>query len=500
MIDLSIKIETMTMKLYRPLYLASEIRALEQRHSAEPLMQRAGDAITEFVQGILPEAQSSILLLVGPGNNGGDALVAARLLQNVYRVTVVFCGDAEKLPPDAAAAYQCWLKSGGEILTDIPEGQWDLSIDALFGIGLQRPLAGRPAELVAKVNALKTPVLAIDVPSGLCADTGRVLGIAVRADWTITFLGLKPGLFTLNGPDLTGSVMVSTLGIKADGDATGYLLEQESVSKMLPARLKNSNKGNFGNLGVIGGAARMTGAAVLAARAGLLTGAGRVYLGLLDAAAPTYDSMMPELMLRPADEVLQLEKLDCLVIGPGMGMEDIARRYLTHALGLAVPLLLDADVLNQLAGDVSLRKLLVQRTAATIVTPHPGEAARMLACTVQDVQDNRIRSALDIARQYQAITLLKGCGSVIALPDGRWFINHSGNPGLASAGMGDTLAGIMGALVAQGLQAEEAVQLATYLHGAAADGLMERGSGPVGLSASEVMTEARWLLNQWIYL
>jgi hydroxyethylthiazole kinase-like uncharacterized protein yjeF len=229
-------------------------------------------------------------------------------------------------------------------------------------------------------------------------------------------------------------------------------------------------------------------------------GAGRVYLGLLDDAAPTYDSMMPELMLRPADEVLKLEKLDCLVLGPGMGTDETARSMLARALVLSAPLLLDADALNLLAGDQSLRKILIQRTAATVVTPHPGEAARMLACTVQDIQNDRIRSALDIARQYQAITLLKGCGSVIALPDGRWFINHSGNPGLASAGMGDTLAGIMGALIAQDLPAEEAVQLATYLHGAAADGLMERGSGPVGLSASEVMTEARWLLNQWIYL
>lgn len=488
------------MKLYRPLYLASEIRALEQQHAAEPLMQRAGDVITEFVQGILPETQSSILMLAGPGNNGGDALVAARLLQNIYQVTVVFCGDADRLPTDAADAYQCWIKSGGKVLDDIPEGQWDLVIDGLFGIGLQRPLSGRPAELVASINQFGAPVLAIDVPSGLCADTGRVLGVAVRADWTITFLGLKAGLFTLNGPDMAGEVVMESLGIKADGDTAGHLLEQESVSKMLPKRLKNSNKGNFGNLGVIGGAARMTGAAILAARAGLLTGAGRVYLGLLDAAAPTYDNMMPEMMLRPVDEVLNLEKLDCLVIGPGMGAEDKTRAHLARALALTVPLLLDADALNLLAGDEALRKILSKRTAATVVTPHPGEAARMLACTVRDIQNDRIQSALNIARQYQAITLLKGCGSVIAMPDGRWFINHSGNPGLASAGMGDTLAGIMGALIAQGLPAEESVQLATYLHGAAADGLMERGNGPVGLSASEVMTEARWLLNQWVYL
>ena len=495
----------MSMKLYRSLYTTAEIRAIEQQHGAQPLMQRAGIAISRFVQDTLPDVQAPILVLAGPGNNGGDAFVAARLLQEIYPVTVVFCGDAEKLPADAAAAYRNWLNAGGKVLDHIPlnhlqKGAWGLVIDGLFGIGLQRPIAGRPAELIATVNRLGVPVLAIDVPSGLCADTGRVLGCAVKAQWTMTFLGLKPGLFTLNGPDHAGEVVLDRLELEADAEVAGRLLEQESVSKMLPARLKNSNKGNFGNLGVIGGAVRMTGAAVLAARAGLLMGAGRVYLGLLDDAAPTYDSMMPELMLRSADEVLKLEKLDCLVLGPGMGTDETARSMLARALVLSTPLLLDADALNLLAGDASLRKILLQRTAATVVTPHPGEAARMLACTVQDIQNDRIRSALDIARQYQAITLLKGCGSVIALPDGRWFINHSGNPGLASAGMGDTLAGIMGALIAQDLPAKEAVQLATYLHGAAADGLMERGSGPVGLSASEVMTEARWLLNQWIYL
>jgi hydroxyethylthiazole kinase-like uncharacterized protein yjeF len=490
----------MTMKLYRSLYTAAEIRTIEQQHGEQPLMQRAGIAISQFVQDVLPEVQTSILVLAGPGNNGGDAFFAARLLQEIYPVTLVFCGDAEKLPADAAEAHRNWLDAGGKVLDHIPEGEWGLVIDGLFGIGLQRPIAGRPAELIETINQLGAPVLAIDVPSGLCADAGRVLGCAVKAQWTMTFIGLKPGLFTLDGPDHSGEVVLDRLGLEADAEVAGRLLEQESVSKMLPARLKNSNKGNFGNLGVIGGAARMTGAAILAARAGLLMGAGRVYLGLLDAAAPTYDSMMPELMLRSTDELLQLEKLDCLVLGPGMGTDETARSILARALVLSSSLLLDADALNLLAADPSLRKLLTQRTAATVVTPHPGEAARMLACTVQDIQNDRIRSALNIARQYQSITLLKGCGSVIALPDGRWFINHSGNPGLASAGMGDTLAGIMGALIAQGLPVDESVQLATYLHGAAADGLMERGSGPIGLSASEVMTETRWLLNQWIYL
>lgn len=489
----------MTMKLYRPLHTTAEIRAIEQRHAGESLMQKAAIAISQFVQDVLPDVQTRILVLAGPGNNGGDALVAARLLREIYPVSVVFCGEADKLPPDAAAAYRDWCADGGLLLQEIPAGQWDLVIDGLFGIGLQRPLTGQPAKLVTDANQLGVPVLSIDVPSGLCADSGRVLGCAIRAEWTLTFIGLKPGLFTLDGPDHAGEVMLNMLDIPVAESGQGRLLEQESVSKLLPKRRRNSNKGDYGNLGVIGGAARMTGAAVLAARAGLLSGAGRVYLGLLDADAPTLDSVMPELMLRPPQEVLAL-KLDCLVAGPGMGTDRVAAELLKQTLDLSVPLLLDADALTLLAADAHLREAVRQRSAPTLLTPHPGEAARLLGCTVEDVQQDRIVSALRMAADYNAVVLLKGCGSVIALADGRWFINHSGNPGLASAGMGDTLAGIMGALIAQGLPAEEAVQLATYLHGAAADGLMERGNGPVGLSASEVMTEARWLLNQWIYL
>ncbi|HEY8354805.1 MAG TPA: NAD(P)H-hydrate dehydratase [Methylophilaceae bacterium] len=487
------------MKCYRPLFTTTEIRAIEQQFADEPLMQRAGIAISRFVQDILPDVRSAILILAGPGNNGGDALVAARLLRDIYPVSVVFCGDTDRLPPDAAAALRDWQKAGGTLLPALPEGKWELVIDGLFGIGLQRPLEGWAAELVAAVNRLGVPVLSIDVPSGLCADTGRVLGCAVRADWTLTFIGLKPGLFTLDGPDHVGEVRLDALETAPASAGRGHLLEQESVSKLLPRRRRNSNKGDFGNLGIIGGAARMTGAAVLAARAGLLSGAGRVYLGLLDRDAPTLDAVMPELMLRPPQEVLAL-KLDCLVLGPGMGTDDAAARLLGQALDSQLPLLLDADALTMLASDQQLRDAARRRQAPTLLTPHPGEAARLLGRSAADVQQDRIASALKMATDFDAVTLLKGCGSIIALPDGSWFINHSGNPGLASAGMGDTLAGIMGALIAQGLSAEDAMQLATYLHGAAADGLIERGNGPVGLSASEVMTEARWLLNQWVYL
>jgi hydroxyethylthiazole kinase-like uncharacterized protein yjeF len=487
------------MKCYRPLYTRDEIRSIESLHADEPLMQKAAMAISRFVQDILPDVQSEILILAGPGNNGGDALVAARLLHKIYPVSVVFCGEVESLPPDAANACREWLDAGGELLNEIPAGRWGLVIDGLFGIGLRKPLTGRLAALVNIVNQLSVPILAIDVPSGLCADSGQVLGCAIKADWTLTFIGLKPGLFTNDGPDHAGEVVLDALEISHGVQEKGRLLEQESVSKLLPKRRSNSNKGDFGNLGIIGGAKHMTGAAILAARAGLLSGAGRVYLGLLDEEAPTLDAMMPELMLRSPQDVLALN-LSCLVMGPGMGTDAVASELLAQALELEAPLLLDADALNLLATGSELKLAARRRRAPTLLTPHPGEASRLLGCTVKEIQNDRIGSAIRIATEYSAITLLKGCGSVIAQTDGSWFVNHSGNPGLASAGMGDTLAGIMGALISQGMSAEDAVQLATYLHGAAADGLVERGNGPVGLSASEVMTEARWLLNQWVYL
>jgi hydroxyethylthiazole kinase-like uncharacterized protein yjeF len=367
------------MNFHRSIYFADQIRALEKRYTSAPLMQRAGAAIAEHVQKLLPDTGSPILLLAGPGNNGGDALVAARLLQQIYQVTVVFCGDAGKLPPDAAQAYASWLESGGVVLDAIPDRQWSLVIDGLFGIGLSKPLEGLPAELVAQINNLDTKVLAIDIPSGLCANTGQVLGNAVQADWTITFLGLKPGLFTLDGPDHTGEVILECLGTTDDGTVSGHLIEQEDVATLLPKRRKNTNKGSFGNVGVLGGAAQMTGAAIITARAALLTGAGRVYAGLLASHAPKFDVMMPELMVRAGEDIFRQENLDCLVIGPGMGQGAAARELLAQALSTDIPLILDADALNILASDDDLQLQCRQRPAASIVTPHPGEAARMLS-------------------------------------------------------------------------------------------------------------------------
>ncbi|WP_286162460.1 NAD(P)H-hydrate dehydratase [Methylobacillus flagellatus] len=491
--------------------MRSQLRALEAEHARLPLMQRAGAAIAAYVRQIVLPG-SRLLVLAGPGNNGGDALVAASLLHHDYVLNVVMFGDPQRLPDQAAQACRDWLKAGGELHAALPVSGdtpgYALILDGLFGIGLTRPLQGEAAALVQQVNALGVPVLALDLPSGLCADTGAVLGVAIQARYTLTFLAQKPGLHTHDGPDHVGRVQLASLDVPlpdvADfvvGDASeagyGHLLDAPSELHVLRRRL-NSNKGSHGRVAVIGGAGGMMGAALLAARAALLCGAGRVYAGLLDAQAYGLDYLYPELMLRAPLPLLEVDAADCVVLGPGLGQCDRALSLLGKAMSLPVPLVLDADALNLMAITPALAVQSCARSAATIITPHPGEAARLLACSVAEVQQDRIGSAIRLAQQYAAITVLKGCGSVVATPAGQWWINHSGNPGLASAGMGDVLAGIVAALLVQGLSQQQAVLTAVHLHGAAADGLVASGTGPLGLTASEVGFEARRILNLWV--
>jgi hydroxyethylthiazole kinase-like uncharacterized protein yjeF len=240
----------------------------------------------------------------------------------------------------------------------------------------------------------------------------------------------------------------------------------------------------------------MVGAALLAGSAALKLGAGRTYVALLAKNAPLVDPLQPELMLRSPKELLELDYLDCLALGPGLGKSNEAQHFLAAALKIKLPLVLDADALNLLGTDNKLQLLLKRRTAATILTPHPAEAGRLLKSGTEEIQRDRLAAALEIARLFRCHVVLKGAGSICALPDGSWYINSSGNPGMASAGMGDVLTGMIAALIAQGLSAGSAMLLAVYLHGAAADALVAHGVGPAGLTASEVTDAARNLLNQ----
>jgi len=465
-------------------------------------MERAGCAAAEDASRLIESRPGSVLIVCGPGNNGGDGLVLARELRRSGReASVVLAGDFTRLPDDAARAHAAFLRAGGETIADLPaapEGGWALIVDALFGIGLQRPIEGRIREWIDTLNALPAPRLAIDIPSGLEADTGRVLGACLRATHTTTFIALKPGLLTLDGPDHCGEISLKQIGIKAAAHVLplGHCVDAHLFTAHLAPRLRNTHKGVYGDACVLGGASGMAGATLLAARAALWLGAGRIYACLLDPDAPGIDPGQPELMLRPVNKMP--EHQSAIAIGPGLGVGEKAGHLLKTIIPRNVPLLLDADALNLVSHCPSLKNALKARETATLLTPHPAEAGRLLGVNTDTVQANRVAAAIEIARSYRAFTVLKGCGSVIATPDGRWFINTTGNPGMASAGMGDVLSGLVLALLAQGWPAEEALLCAVHLHGAAADQLVANGIGPIGLTAGETIAAARELFNTWL--
>ncbi|MBM3392901.1 MAG: NAD(P)H-hydrate dehydratase [Betaproteobacteria bacterium] len=486
------------------IYRVAALREIEARFSGEspPLMERAGAAATRAVLAHSRGARLAPLIVCGPGNNGGDGFVVARILRSRgINPTVVFTGDETKLPADAREAFDSLRSFGGEISHEIPKKPFSLVVDALFGIGLQRPVEGTYAELISRINAMDCPVLSLDIASGLCADTGRVLGCAVRAHFTATFIALKPGLLTLDGPDHSGEVSVYDLDIAPESvlPAEGRVVTTALFRDCLKRRPRNSHKGMMGGVGILGGAPGMTGAALLAGRAALKLGAGRVYVGLLDNAALAIDTDQPELMLRTPADVLSSGFATVLAAGPGLGQGADALELLRQAIAAELPLVLDADALNLLAAHPVLAGRVARRNAPTLLTPHPLEAARLLGIDIAEVRADRIGAALALAERMNAPTVLKGCGSVIASPAGHWYINTSGNPGMASAGMGDVLAGIAAALLAQGWPAEAALACATHLHGVAADRLVDAGVGPIGLTAGETIESARRAFNAWIY-
>jgi ADP-dependent NAD(P)H-hydrate dehydratase / NAD(P)H-hydrate epimerase len=482
-----------------PIGRVADLRAVEQAAAGEPLMERAGLAAAAVARDMLGSTSPRVLVLAGPGNNGGDAFVVARWLKAwFYDVTVAFYGTESRLPKDAGAAHKAWREAGGTTENDWSDGAWGLIVDGLFGSGLNRSIEGAAAHAIQRVNASGARILALDVPSGLDADTGVAHPPAIRADRTATFLALKPGLLTADGPDHCGTVSVHTLGVEVSVDAPGQRLDWLSLAATLPDVLRrarrNVHKGSFGTLGVIGGSDGMVGAAVLAGRAAAQLGAGKVWVGLAASERPAVDWGQPELMLRDAERVID-DRPDALVIGPGLGTSSRSRALAARAVELRVPIALDADALNLVATDAELARALAQREAPTALTPHPAEAARLLSTKTETVQRDRLAAALDAAGKFRAGVVLKGAGSVLAFPDGTWSINASGNPGLASGGTGDALTGMLGALLVQGLALKEALQVAVCLHGAAADALVADGVGPVGLLASELAPAARRLVN-----
>ncbi|MES2400284.1 MAG: NAD(P)H-hydrate dehydratase [Pseudomonadota bacterium] len=477
-----------------PLYSVATTRGIEQQAAAalppHTLMQRAGLATAKLTLALAPHAQC-IWIACGPGNNGGDGFEAAlHLHQWGKSVTITWTGTSPgktALPPDAQASFDRAMAAGLPI-TDQPPAGFDFCLDALLGIGaapdLQRAGSEKMVQWLDAMRASARPRLCIDVPTGLHADTGHLAdGVPSGSGkiFTLSLLTLKPGLFTAHGRDCAGEVWFDDLGVETIQPADAWLLGDDRVTS--PSRsfaAHASHKGSFGDVAVMGGestgSSHMAGAALLAARAALHGGAGRVYVALLGESAITVDPVQTELMFRNPDAL----HLKSLVVICGCGGGDMVRALLPKVLSTAPRLVLDADALNVIATDSQLQTLLKARHGrgyATVLTPHPLEAARLLDTTTAQVQADRLKAATQLAQTYQAVVVLKGSGTVIAAPGETSCINPTGNALLATAGTGDVLAGMVGAQLAGGQDAFKAGCSAVFAHGRLADDWPARRGG-----------------------
>lgn len=477
-------------------------KTLAARLPAHTLMQRAGTSVARLALAIAPHAASA-WVVCGPGNNGGDGLVAARVLHRAgRRVQVSLCGDPARLPADAADAWR-QARDAGVPMQDFDgtAPEHDIAIDALLGLGTSRPPSGALEDAIRLLNASRAPILAVDVPSALHPDTGIPTGpAAVRATHTLSLLTLKPGLFTGQGRDWTGRVWLDRLGVEAEQRPVALLTGLEVLEALRRPRVHAVHKGSFGDVIVVGGAPGMTGAAVLAANAALQAGAGRVYVDPLGQAPSGGDA---GLMWQPGRGARE-EHLQGATVVCGCGGGEAVSARLPLLLAHASRLVLDADALNAIARDDALSGQLAERGRRglpTLLTPHPLEAARLLKVSATQVQQDRVVAARHLADKLHAVVLLKGSGSVCVEPGGLPWINPTGNALLATAGTGDVLAGWVGGAWAAGGGAGTVARLAAAaaaLHGLAADLAWSHGHrAPLPASSlGEAMLQAMQHLPQ----
>lgn len=480
------------------LYCTAQIREAERYAIDElgipgrELMRRAGEAVFAQIAQRWPK-ERIITVFCGGGNNGGDGYVVATLaLRAGYQVIVYALTEPNSLSGDALTAYQDWLVAGGSV-SEFSSGQsirQGVVVDALFGIGLSREVGEDFVSAITAINRAGCPVVAVDVPSGLHAYTGSVLGCAVKADVTVTFIGLKCGLYTGEAPEYCGEIVCNALDIDEAVLAAllpfAHLLDKVAF----PRRARVAHKGYFGHVLLIGGNHGYTGAIRLAGEAALRSGAGLVSIATRAAHNSLINIGRPELMCHGVEsgDPLQtlLNKASVVVIGPGLGQDDWAREMFATLKTVEKACVVDADALNLLAGQPTRRE-------NWILTPHPGEAARLLGCSTQQISADRFAALADIQSQYGGTCLLKGAGTLINTGE-TVFVGATGNPGMASGGMGDVLSGLIGGLLAQGLTQEQATRLGVYVHGEAADSLaLEHGER--GLLAGDLPARIRELLN-----
>lgn len=450
---------------HRWLHDASATRELEvgaaKFYAVHDLMERAGLAVARLAIAIAPHAKS-FWIACGPGNNGGDGLVAARYLKQWGKSPIVtLLNPMASSPADANTALENARLGGVQFDSEAPN-QFDVFIDAIFGIGHLRPFNDRCRQWIEQANLCNKPVLSVDLPSGLNADTGSAAALCIKAWATLSLLTLKPGLFTADGRDACGDIWFNNLNVP---NATVACAKLNSMEPPTP-RPHKSHKGTFGDVAIVGGDDGMTGAALLAGGAALHAGAGRVYVALLDSTNFSMTPTQPELMLR---DVRHLDVQSQTIVA-GCGGGAAIALHLEHLVRNAKRLVLDADALNSISKSTHLQALIRERASGTTaMTPHPLEAARLLGVSTTDIQANRLTSAHRIAQHFQCTVVLKGSGTIIAAPEQTPHINPSGNAHLASAGTGDVLAGMVGARMAAGEHAFHAACQAVFHHGRLAD-------------------------------
>lgn len=486
-----------------PIYQAAQIRELERLAQerfnimSDTLMQRAGKAAFDFLQRRWPQAHT-IAVFCGTGNNGGDGFVLARLAhERGLHVALWQVGNADKLKGEAEQARHLCKKLNMTIQTFHPKadiGCPDVMIDAICGIGLRNDLREDAALAVAKMQRSRAPILALDVPTGIDADTGSVRGSAIAATATITFIGLKLGLLTGSGIAYTGELVTSDLQLPAElfsyVEPVAEKLHLQGFANYLKPRARDWHKGLSGHVLIIGGELGFSGAPRMAAEAALRVGAGLVSVATRPENALMMNATLPEIMCHGVLDAQGLapllEKADVLIIGPGLGQSNWAETLWRAALETNLPKIIDADGLNLLS-----QKTLNQEQ--WVLTPHPGEAARLLTTTVQHVQQDRLIAIKEINKRYGGVCVLKGAGSLILAPNTLPGLCNKGNPGMASAGMGDVLSGVIGGLLAQGLPPGDAAKMGVCLHAGAGD--LAAKDGERGMVATDLMPFLRRLSN-----
>lgn len=489
-------------ELPEKLYSAQQVRELDRiaiEQFAIPgyeLMRRAGKASFDLLRARWPRVQR-IVVVAGTGNNGGDGYVIARLANDAgIKVRVVQCGDVGRVRGDACSARKDYLAAGGieNAFDDSGLPDADIVVDALLGTGLRDDVRGAPKVAIEAINAQAAPVLAVDVPSGLHSDTGVPLGVAVRANRTISFIGLKQGLFTGQAADYRGEIFFDDLRVPPEifdrVAPLAYRVEPAQFREWLAPRARTSHKGHFGHVLVIGGERGMAGAPRMAAEAAARMGAGLVSVATRSEHAAFLNIMRPELMVHSVDNATDLQPLlkraTVVAIGPGLGQTAWSRALLGAILDKGVPAVIDADGLNLLADDPCQRE-------HWVLTPHPGEAARLLCVGTPAIRNDRYSAVARLQKRYGGVCVLKGAGTLIGSSE-RIAVCTAGNPGMASGGMGDVLSGLIAGLMAQGLSGARAAELGVCLHAAAAD-RAAAVRGERGLLATDLFDHLQQLIN-----